>query len=123
MLKFNFSLYEVELYHRLLWTPLAETGAQLKNSVSFEAHGFDLGYIDSHCFACQWVKEQRSKGGPQPLGENESFCHICPIQWPVPRGCMGPSSPYTQWSRPDFTDYQRKYYAAKIRDIKFKHEL
>ena len=47
--------YEAKVYHHLLWNYLAHEGVEFKSdSLFWEEHKWDRGYVESRCFLCEY---------------------------------------------------------------------
>ena len=103
-----FDLYETEVYHRLLWMELAETGEKQKWTAKFwETH--KIKSITGSCFPCIWAEQQSLP------------CSRCPVIW-GDVDCDMPKSPYRKWYYAE-TIEERKKYAKMVLNCKWRDEL
>jgi len=99
----RFTLLESVVYHRMLWSELAETGIKFKVGADFWGQQKIMGCnVHNTCFACEYV----------------SSCSDCLFVWS--RACCNdPEAEYSRWCGAT-TIAQRKKWASKIRDLELR---
>ncbi len=97
------TLLEAVVFHRMLWSELAETGIKYKHDAEFwSQQKVKPLHVRGRCFACEYI----------------SSCRNCLFIWNGDE-CESISAEFRKW-RNAKTIGQRKKWARKIRDLELQ---